>query len=456
MENENKESVPVQAKAAPVAPPPQPVNTVIKPPMSFAAQGAAHAKALINAKALVNVAPSEPVKDPATQESKTPTGVPPVITVEEPKIFDDETPIEPKSAEPIETNSNPSSQVETPAEDVDEIDYPEPANPSNYAENFRKLRTAYKETNKTAKQLKAEKEAAEARIKKLESGEEVPEYVEKIKTRVTQLEPLEHIHNIKNSDVYRTTIVEPYQKEMESLDGIAKEYDIEPSLLQQASHLEGAALNNFLTQEFDQLGALEAKAQIRKVQDIRKKAKELEQKPIEYGKKLQDEHNILKAEQDRKRKNAISQTAKSAWGEALQDILAEGKVLELIPREDDSEFNEKYPYAIQKRAAEDYGATIRELADGGTVSLSPKAAKALATAHLLAIASSVAVARAAATAEHANRVEERIARQRGYSRPALGEGAPGASPRSTPPKAPTAESMEGAFSKLALDIVNKK
>jgi hypothetical protein len=292
--------------------------------------------------------------------------------------------------------------------------------------NYKILRTKYKETAKSLKEIVAEKVALAQKIKNYDAGEEAPEYVTALKKRVAILEPLELVHNAKNSDAYKTRVIEPLNEKMTALKAVAKDYDYDENEIEQATNLSGRELNQFLLQHFDDVGALEAKQHITAIQKIRADALEIEKTPASALAKMEQEHAAIIEGRNIQRRNSIAETGKFAWRNAITKVIKEGRVAELIPRENDPEFNAKYPHAIQEKAAQDYGRIVRELADGGLKSLSPELGEALATASLLSIASAVAVERANAAERYASEVETNAARNNRYSRPNLGASGNGA------------------------------
>jgi hypothetical protein len=364
--------------------------------------------------------PKENVSTPPPLETASPAGVDTPKEVNTPK----------EVKEPIKEDVSfvpETPKIETkPQATPQEPDFDSDENIPPLEKNYKILRTKYKETTKTLREQAAEATALKTKLQKYDQGEEAPDYVTELKKRITELEPLEQLHKLKTSDAYKTKIIEPLNEKLTSLKALAKDYEIDESVIEEASNITNTReLNQFLLQHFDEVGALEAKQTITAVQKIRSDAIKAEDQPKEALSRMEQEHAAIIQGRESQRRHSIAETGKFSWGKAIQKVIKDGRVAELIPRENDPEFNERYPHAIQEKAAKDYGRIVRELADGGLTHLSPELGEALATASLLSIASAVSVERANAAERYANEVEQNATRRNSYSRPNLGGGGSG-------------------------------
>lgn len=301
------------------------------------------------------------------------------------------------------------------------------------AENFKKLRTKYKETAKTLATLQEEKRIAEEKLLKYETGEIVPEILQEKENRIKELSHYEKLHNLKFSPEYQENFIEPIKETETKLLSIAEEYNIPPQAISDALSLSNKDLNNFLSNHFDDVAAIETKQLINQLRDLKNSAAEAEKKPLEALEALQAEHTKVLQVKDIERKNKIADNSRNAWTKALLDIRGEGKAKELIMDSNNPEFNEKVVKPLVTAAAQEYGKLVTLLAESGLKNLNEEAAYALARMTQLAHASAVSIASREAALEHADELERNTAKIAGYTRPSIGGGGGGNGASSGPP-----------------------
>lgn len=386
--------------------------------------------------------PTPPLPEtPVTEIKKADAPLTPDVPArEEPKVLP--TPEEQISLfvedEPSEVETEEPTPTAVPKSDEPDFESETEIEPA--ANNFKKLRTKFKETAKLAKEREEALKVTNTRLEKILKGEEDIPVVVELKNKVAELEPFQHLHALKDSKAYKSRIIEPKNKVKEKLATLAKGYDVPPEMLLQAAEITDVKEQNyFLMQHFDELGALEAKQHISELQKINTDAKSFEAEPVKALATLEVEEAHFLEEKNLTRKNTITETGKSSWNKAISKIRKEGKIKELIPRDSDPEFNSKWVEPIQRTAEANFNRIVQDLTDGGMEVLSPQVAEALARATLLSITAATAIQRANAAEAELAAMQETATRRNGYSRPnfggagrgTAGGGAPAAKPGST-------------------------
>lgn len=304
-------------------------------------------------------------------------------------------------------------------------------------ENFKRLRGVYKETKKSLKTLEAEKRAAEEKLKTYVP----PEILQEKEARIAELSHWEKIHNLKSSKEYQQKYAKPLNEAHDKLKGILKDYGVPAedvdNLVKHATGLSNTAeLNSFLSNNFsDQLGASEAKQLITNIRTLENEARTAEKEPERVMQSLQESTAALMAEQEVARRDTVVRTAKSAFQEVMNDIVKEGQVKELIPVDDDPEFNEHYVDKLRGQAAKEYGKVITQMAKDGFTP-SKELAKALAKMTALSQVAGVSITTRDWALERAKTLEQNVERDRGMYRPNIGGGSPSRAPMDAgaPPK----------------------
>ena len=307
-------------------------------------------------------------------------------------------------------------------------------------ENFKKLRTKLKETSKTLKEIENDKYTLTQTLEKYNKGEAVPEATQKLlkekEQRIADLEKYEKIVNLKTSKEYVDNFITPITEVKTKINEIAKDYSIPEDVMAEVLTLNNRAeINRFLSDHFDDVGALEVKQLIDKVKNIEHEAKEAENKPTETLINLQLESTKLSESLEVNRKNKIHEQAESSWDGALDFIKKEGKAKELIFKENDTEYNNTYIKPVVEKARDEYQKLVTGLRDLGLKGLSPELAHALARMTLHAISSYNSIDTREAAVQTINELEKNVKRTTNYIRPPIGGGAPGVgnvSPRQTP------------------------
>ena len=292
------------------------------------------------------------------------------------------------------------------------------------AENFKKLRTKFKE-------VRTEKEALEKTLKEhtkeLEGyrrGEKIPEELEKREARIAELEEKEKVLDLRTSRYYQEKFVKPLEGIKQQLTKIAKDYGVDPNLLGQAANLQSEAeLNRFLSNNFDPVGATEIKSIIKSYHRLQQEAVEAEKEPKMALNKMMENAKSAEQQQRVARMEAMQDTSRQAWKDALKKIKQEGKVRELIFKEGDSQHNQVVTPIVQA-AAREYGKLVTELVKSGLESLPLPLAETLSRMCQLAHASAVAIDSRERAVAMMEEIEASSYRTNRYARPSMA-GKPG-------------------------------
>lgn len=349
-----------------------------------------------------------------------------------------EFPVDPKTEDKkIEVKDN-TPILETEGE-VDDLDVPNiPA-----AENFKRIRTKLRETTKNLKEIETAKTKAESELADFKTGKVLPEVLVEKQAEIDRLSYFEKIHNLKGSKEYKQKFIEPAKQINEQLKAIATDYGLPEDVLDTASKIQSRKeLNEFLSDHFDDVGAAEVKLLINKAQQIEANAKEAEKEPIKALASLQEEHKIINEAQAGERKARIANSARDAWVSSLTDIRKEGKIHELIMRENDPDHNEKIAKPVITAASHEYGKFVKMFADLGIENLPTELANALAKSCLLSHASAIAIHTRDSAIKYATEIEQNTSRLSQYSRPSIGGGVGGST--NAPQQQPRAKSTEEA------------
>jgi len=378
----------------------------------------------------VNEPPIGPPEPPKSQEPTVPAQAStPLI---EPKFFED-------------ADEDTTQDKEAKTDGGEEGELAELTNPG--PEHFKRLRTSHSELKKTAADLKKERDELSAKLNKYDTGEIVPEVLKQKDEEITRLSKYEKLVNLKASKEYQEKFVTPIQATTAKLKEMFAEYGVPPEELDNAVNRaintgNMVDLNRFLQEHFgnDQLGAIEAKTLVLKTKEIQQQAAEAEKEPAQMLESLQKESEAVLQVKEQNRKNKIVTSAKSSWVESLEEIREEGKLVELIHKEDDPEFNKFYPDVLIPEAAKEYGKLVTELGRLGAEDLPKPLAKALAKMVLMSYCSGVSADTRNRAIEGFDELSKNLPRQHTMMRPPIGGGVPrGANGNPMPAKIATPE-----------------
>lgn len=292
--------------------------------------------------------------------------------------------------------------------------------------NFKQLRIAKKELSKTLKEKETELEAIRAKVTKYESGEELPEAIKPLQQRVQELEKYEKLHSLKTSPAYKEAFIKPIEEINSKITAIAADYGIPKNVMEQAVSIKNRAeLNRFLSDHFDDVGALEVKQLITRAQEIKTSAQRAEEEPVRVLQEIELQYKNMQEQRRAHNNSVLAATSKDAWTEAHSEIQKEGKALELIFDPANQEHNKQFVEPIVTKAATEYAKIVKLLAQNGLETMPKDLAKAISKMVLLAHSSAVAMETRAAAEREAAELRQNTTRRTNYLRPnTIGSGAP--------------------------------
>lgn len=348
-------------------------------------------------------------------------------------------PVAEEAPKPDEGKTTEAEPVEKPTDEVDPV-VAEAL--SGKQENFRNIRKALGETKTTLKTKEQELAEVTSKLKAYETLEELPEPIKaqlrEKDERIEKLSKYESLVALKVSDGYKSKFIKPIVDIKQKLTSIGDEYGIPENIMQEALNLKsGRALNTFLSDNFDMVAATDVKALISQVQDLEKQAEEAEKAPSVAMQSLEAETAQARQMQRASEIDGIVRQSKSAWAKSLDKIKQEGLILELIPSDNNEDFNNNIVTPIREKAATEYGKIVKALADRGLTHLDDDLGTALAKMVQLAIASSVAIETRTRAQAEAEQLRSNTVRNNKFIRPALGGNVNSSPGMSTAPKSPT-------------------
>lgn len=330
----------------------------------------------------------------------------PVIVPDEPVVQD--TP----ESEPVIEETKPTSPESLLAKDKND--------PKQKLVEQRKV---IEEKSKEAKRLAEEKVELEKKLEAYTKGEIVPEFVAEKEAEINRLKRFEEIHSLKTSQGYVDKFVKPIESLKGKLYELAKEYEYEnpEDLIEEALNLNNRRdINKFLEGHFDNLDGQQAKGWIEELQGISSKARDAELRAGDMLKDLSKEGELLRVQKKQEIATVLNTKANEAWIRAHNKIIKDNRVMELIPRKDDSKFNDEYVNPHLKAAAGEYGKFIAKISSKLAEPLEDDELEFLANTALLGHASATLSQRANAVTEKAQKIYETTQRTNSYFRPPVG------------------------------------
>lgn len=305
-------------------------------------------------------------------------------------------------------------------------------------ENFKILRKKAAELSSTVKEKEKTVEELQKKIKKYETGEEFPDLIKTKEARIAELERYEQLHALKISPAYKEKFIKPIETIKSKLTDIAKDYELPPELLEKALNITNKReLNGFLSEHFDEVGALEVKQLVTEAQTLRVQAEEAEREPSKAITELEESFKEIQATKRAQANDAIANISKEAWIDSLIKIKEEGKIPELIIKDDDPEHNKKYVEPVLQAASTEYGKIIRILTENGLEVLPKDVAFALARMVHLAHASGIALKAREIAERAAEEIKQNVVRTTRYERPSVGATVGSGQSSAPAPRSPT-------------------
>lgn len=287
--------------------------------------------------------------------------------------------------------------------------------------NFKRLQEVAKTERKARKELEAKIQEATAQLEQYKKGEVIPDIVQAKDQRIAELEPYEAAVNLKLSPQYQKEFVQPAIELRGQLEQIATDYGLPMDVMHQAVQTSSRKeLNQFLAQYFDEVGALEVKEVVSKLQTLGEKALEAEQNPKHSLEALRAQYAEKEQAEALKVATIFESTAKEAWNAALQKTAQEGVYKEFILHPTNTEYNKKVVEPIQHRASIQFGALVKQLRANGLKQLPGELASGLARMVLLSIGGALTLDEKAKAVSRADTIMQNTARTNTYVRPPVG------------------------------------
>jgi hypothetical protein len=331
-------------------------------------------------------------------------------------------------------------KLETKAETKTETEVSDTVEAGSIAENYKLLKSKFKEVKTEAQRIAEEKAAIAKKLEEYETGAVVPDLLQQKENEIARLSAYEKMFNFKGSKAYQEQFVKPLSQNAEQLKAIFKDYEIPEEVLSQVEGVSNRAeRNRFLSEHFDPVGAEEVKRLLESRQELRTRAKDIEAGSTDFIRNVEEEQKRIDAAREVERKSNIAGKAKEAWLQSLLQVKQENKTPELVLSDTDEERNAKVVRPILTQAATAYGKLVTYLAENGIKELPDDLGRALARMALLSHASAFAIHSRDSVLKHAEAAEEGTRIGNGYFRPAIGGGMPSISGASSAAPKPTLE-----------------
>lgn len=322
---------------------------------------------------------------------------------------------EPDFALPVETPAEPQAEQQVAGEEEEEI----PENPAEV--NFKKLRATYKETKDNLKKLQGDLQAATEELEEFRTGKKLPPVLEDKEKEIASLRQYQKIVDLKTSPEYQEKYVAPLTTTSNKLEELFAEYNIPKQALDKVRTLKSVReQNEFLSDHFDQTGAIEVKGLLEKERGLVTAMKEADKEPVKVLEALIQEGENARLVKTRQQREAIQSTFRDSWAKALGGIKEEGVFKELIFRPDDTNFNKTIVEPLLKNASTEASKLMTMLVEDGLTKLRPEVAAFINRMSLLAHSSAVSAATREKALSYAKELEKNSTRQNLVARPNIG------------------------------------
>jgi len=359
----------------------------------------------------------------------------PAVTVVTPKPY--EAPIiEPVAtdnpvieADPVASTETTETNVknEEPIKELEEDDVPlETVSDKNpLKESLKKVKKNHYELKQRAKELEENNKQLTQALEDIKTGKVTPEYVEALQNKTKELEKYQIIHSLKTSDMYQEQYLKPLEEVKGQIKELAVDYGVPEENLdrfinQAMSFKSQRQLSEFLEDHFTTLDAIKMNELIGKAKVQYGKLKEAELEPARVLNQLEEQGRAARIAKEAERLSKIATNSRSAFEKSLQNIRKEGKLLEVIPRPSDSEFNKNIVEKITSDAAIEFGKVTKRLAELGLEDLPEDVATYLAQMSIRGHASISAAETRNLAVNELNSTLEKTARRQRYERPPVG------------------------------------
>lgn len=293
--------------------------------------------------------------------------------------------------------------------------------PADSIKNLRRIVNDHKDLLRSRDE---ELEQVRQELSKYQTGEAVPDVIQELNQKLDEAEKYRKIVDLKSSREYQSSFVKPMREMYSSLMEYAKEYGLDQQTVNQLVNTENSAqINQILSRKVDPIGGIEVKKLVMDMHALKRKANEAEADPANSLERLVTEAANAREDAHRVSTDNLISASKQAWTDVSARIHSDGVFVEMITRDDDPDFNEKWAKPLQKHASTEYGKMIKMLAEHGLTNPPKELLQTLSWyAQLAAVAPTLAKTRNELLAEIDNR-EKSVKRNSQFIRPKLGGGA---------------------------------
>lgn len=291
------------------------------------------------------------------------------------------------------------------------------------AKNFRKLREKHREAKTKLQETESQIKTLQEQIDSYKTGTAIPDKVVEMQSQIDELRKYKYAVDLKATDEYQQKYIAPMQEARNSIVALAKEYNIPEEVV--AKYIENPSakeVNRFLSEHFDPAAIVTMQQFIGEYRGTKAQAIRAEQDAGEtYNTLISDTKASRTVAAERGREKLLS-AANDAWIRSALKIKKEGKIAELIPRDNDSRYNKEVVAPIMAYAASEYGKFVKMLADKGLSELTEEMSDFIADKTLRGVTASILADQRDTAVQAYNGLTKNIENSSSYYRPRVGGG----------------------------------
>lgn len=349
-----------------------------------------------------------------------------------------------------------SSDVTEPTEDssveVDDLvdDAEKTAEGSSIHENYKKLKSKYKETSKAFREREAELVTTKKKLDDYETGAIISPVLQDKENELQELRRKNALIDFKTSSECEQKYVKPIEEGKAKLKALTDAYNVPlEAVLSEKKTKSEADFNKFLSSYFDPVGALKIDGLVTNVQELEQQLTDAEKTPEKALLSVKQEMERVNQVREVERIGKVQAVARKSWVSALNKIKAEGKFKALIYT-DDEQFNQNTVRPLITYGAQEFKKTIESLAQLGLKELPEDLAEVLARGHLYGTSSGLMSEVAMKAMEEAEAAKINKTKLFKVNRPSIGGGSPSRSGPSSQPAAATPKQAAEEITKKVL------
>lgn len=329
-----------------------------------------------------------------------------------------------KSGQPSgEGERTPEPQFDLPIEDDESAETaPADSEVDDPAQlNFKNLRTKFKAEKIEHQKTKELLESVTKELEEYREGKKVPETLQTQEEELTRLRRYEKIVNIKTSPEYQEKYVKPLTETATKLKEVFAEYELPEETLSQLRGMKTLAQQNeFISEHFDNVGALQVRNLLDAEKEVVGRMQAAEAEPDAELERLIAEGNRAREVRRKAERESIQAELTSGWQRSLDKIKKDGIFVELIHKANDSAYNQNVVNPILKGASQEASKLIAMLFEDGLSKLRPEVAEYIANMSLLGHSSAINATSRQRAVEYAKTLEKNQERVNLIQRPRIG------------------------------------